>query len=374
MQGVGLGLVPLAMAVAREDLPPKRSGPTIAVLGITTAAGIGVGYPLAGLCAQYLGLYAAFWFGAGVGAAAFVAALVVLPASPSRRARVDVTGAVLLGLAIAGLLLFLAEGPVWGWTSTAALVAVAVAVLLLAGWVVFELRTRYPLFDLRLLRHRSVLAANVTGLLISIGFYPLMSLVVRFVQTPRGSGYGFGAPVIIASLMLAPSSLASFAASRLAKRAAHRTSPEWVVVAGTVVLIAALSVFVIARSAYWQVIVVMALQGFAVGCVFAVNPLQIVAGVPDHETSSAMSFYQLVRTVGYSVGSAVSATALVLSTPAGGAHPTNAGYSLAALVSITVSLLGLAAGTAFAFRRAISFVDSQDLTGARGGGPLRRRS
>jgi hypothetical protein len=47
-------------------------------------------------------------------------------------------------------------------------------------------------------RHRPVLAANASGLLVSIGFYPLLSLVVRYVQTLAHIGYGFGAPVVIA--------------------------------------------------------------------------------------------------------------------------------------------------------------------------------
>src|SRR5580704_9648141 len=91
LQGAGLGLVPLA-----------------------TAAGIGIGYPLVGLLAQGLGLYAPFWFAAGLSALALAAALVVLPDSPARPARVDVTGAVLLGAGLAGLLLVLAQGPAWG--------------------------------------------------------------------------------------------------------------------------------------------------------------------------------------------------------------------------------------------------------------------
>ncbi len=62
--------------------------------------------------------------------------------------------------------------------------------------------------------------------------------------------------------------------------------------------------------------VAMALDGFGVGCVYAVNPLQITSSVPAAETGSAMSFYQLARTVAYSIASALSATLLVLSIPA----------------------------------------------------------
>ena len=77
----------------------------------------------------------------------------------------------------------------------------------------------------------------------------------------------------------------------------------------------------------------MALNGFGVGSVYAVNPLQITGGVPAAETGSAISFYQLIRTVAYSIASALSATMLVLGTPARHALPANAAYSAAALVS-----------------------------------------
>jgi MFS family permease len=95
----------------------------------------------------------------------------------------------------------------------------------------------------------------------------------------------------------------------------------------------------------------MALSGFGVGSVYAVNPLQITGGVPASETGSAISFYQLVRTVAYAIASALSATVLVESTPAGRRFPANNGYSAAALVSIAVLVAALAVSVLFVMRR-----------------------
>ena len=81
LQGAGLGLVPLATAVASDDLPADRSRSTIVLIGVTTAAGIGIGYPLVGLLAQDLGLSAPFWFVAGLSALALAAGLLALPAA-----------------------------------------------------------------------------------------------------------------------------------------------------------------------------------------------------------------------------------------------------------------------------------------------------
>ena len=350
LQGAGLGLVPLATAVARDDLPADRSRSAIVLIGVTTAAGIGIGYPLVGLLAQLLGLYAPFWFAAGLSVLALAAALAALPPSPARPARVDAAGAVLLGAGIAGLLLVLTQGPAWGWTSAATLTGAVVSAALLAAWAGWELRARHPLIELRLLGRRAVLAANLTAFGIAIGFYPLASLAVRFAQTPPSAGYGLGAPVVVAAAMLTPFSLASFAASRFAARAARRTSAELVVAASCVLLIASMVLFLVARDSYLGLVVTMAACGLGVGSAYAVNPLQITGGVPAAETGSAISFYQLVRTVAYAIASALSATVLVVSTPAGQPFPADSGYSAAALVSIAVLVATLAVSALFVMR------------------------
>ena len=322
LQGAGLGLVPLATAVARDDLPAERSRSAIALIGVTTAAGIGIGYPLVGLLAQVLGLYAPFWCAAGLSAVALAAALAALPPSPARPARVDAAGAVLLGAGIAGLLLVLAQGPAWGgWASAATLAGAVVSVALLAAWAGWELRARRPLVELRLLGRRAVLAANLTVFGIAVGFYPLVSLTVRFAQTPPSAGYGLGAPVVVAAALLTPFSLASFAASRFAARTARRTSAELVVAASCVLLVASMVLFLVARDSYVGLVVTMTACGLGVGSVYTVNPLQITGGVPAAETGSAISFYQLVRTVAYAIGSALSAPCSSCPRPPGSGTP-----------------------------------------------------
>ncbi|MBO0809390.1 MAG: MFS transporter, partial [Actinobacteria bacterium] len=92
----------------------------------------------------------------------------------------------------------------------------------------------------------------------------------------------------------------------------------------------------------------MAVDGFGVGCVYAVNPLQLTSGVPAGQTGSAMSFYQLNRTVAYSAGSALSATLLVISIPPGHRLPAASGYATAALACTAVLAVALAVSLLFA--------------------------
>ncbi len=330
LQGCGVGLTSLAIAVARDHLTGERSRSAVSVLSITTVAGIGFGYPLAGVLTVYFGLHAAYWAGVVVSAAALVATAVVVPAGPDRpSARLDWAGALLLGAAIAALLFALSEATVWG---TGVLPLVTIALVLLGGWVRHELRCPAPLVDLRLVANRAVLAADLTVLLGGVGMYLLMSLVTRFVQTPPSAGYGFGASVIVAGLVLTPFSLLGFVAGKVMPALARRIRAVLPLSCGVVLL--ATLIFLLARGELWQIFVVMAVAGFGVGCVFAAVPSFVIGAVPAAETGSAMSFNQVLRTIGFSAGSALCGAVLAGYTPAGAVLPTGAGYRTAALLGI----------------------------------------
>ncbi len=97
LQGIGLGLLPVTMAIARRNLPLERAGRAIATLSITVAVGAGIGYPVTGLIAEFVDFHAAFWFGAVMVAGAIALASVVLPGRSVVAPRpFDTVGAVTL--------------------------------------------------------------------------------------------------------------------------------------------------------------------------------------------------------------------------------------------------------------------------------------
>ena len=59
-------------------------------------------------------------------------------------------------------------------------------------------------------------------------------------------------------------------------------------------------------------------------------PGVILAVTPNSETSSAMSFNQVVRSVGYSLGSAIGGLVLAAGTPPGELFPNDDAYTSAA--------------------------------------------
>ena len=214
LQGLGLALMPLTMASARDHLPRVRAETAIATLSVTAAVGVGLGYPITGWIAEYVDVSAAFWFGAIASAVAFLAALVyVPPPAPAarREGSLDVVGAVLVGGGVLALLLAVEKGPDWGWVSPATLGLALAAVVLLALWTRNELRVERPLVELRLVRRRAVLTANVSGLVLGVAMYLGISLVTQIVQLPTGMDES----VFVAGLTLLPLSACSLISSRL---------------------------------------------------------------------------------------------------------------------------------------------------------------
>ncbi|WP_051111527.1 MFS transporter [Sciscionella marina] len=352
LQGLGVGLTPLAIATARDNLSPERMRAGVAMLSTTAAVGVGLGYPVTGLLAKAGGLHLPYWFGAAVAALALLIAWRVVPGSASRRReRLDILGAVLLGLGLAGLLLALSEGAEWGWGSGRVIGILGAAAAVLVVWAWWELRVAQPLVALRLLGKRAVLTANVATLLASVGMYLLISPVTTFVQTPRGTGYGLGGTVVIAGLVLIPFSATSYLITRVVPWLVRRTSYEVVLPLASAMMLAGMILFSLARDNIAEIVLTMAIAGVGTGSIFAVLPGYLMRAVPAHETSSAMSFNQILRYVGYATGSALSAVLLQAQTAPGQHFPANSGYTIIGMVAGLGWVLTAAAAILLPLRR-----------------------
>lgn len=337
LQGFGLGLTPVAIATARDALTGARSRSTVAALSVTVVAGVGLGYPTAGLIAQLGGVHAAFWTGAGISLLALLAAALVLPPSPQTEPRrLDVVGAVLLGAGLGALLLALGEAETWGWRSPVLWVLTGAAVVVLVAWLVWESRTPWPLVDLRLARGRVAGSAHVAALLVGLANYLLLASIPILAQAPAAEGAGFGTSIVVAGLILLPFSLASVLAGRVARAFADRPSARLVLPAAALVQSGAFVLFLVARGELWQLFVLMAVAGFGVGAAFAAFPALIISAVPPQETGSAMSLNQVLRYVGFAVGSALTATVLAAATGPGAEAPSARGYGTIAAIGFAV--------------------------------------
>ena len=104
LQGVGLGLMPVTMAIARSQFSPQKTARAVATLSVSVAVRAGLGYPITSLIAEFYDYRAAFWFGAITVASALVLVVLVLPSqSDGRSRRFDYLGMATPGTAVVGV-------------------------------------------------------------------------------------------------------------------------------------------------------------------------------------------------------------------------------------------------------------------------------
>ena len=346
IQGLGGAVFPLAFGIIRDEFPRERVAGAIALISGLLGIGGGLGIVLAGPILQHIDYHWLFWIPLIVISVTAVCAFVVIPESPYR-AEGDIhwLGAILLSAWLTTGLLAVSEGPTWGWGSTRTVGLLVVAAVLTALWVGAEARAEHPLVDMKMMRLPGVWTTNTASLLLGFGMYSSFVLIPQYVQTPRSTGYGFGASVTQAGLFLLPATLAMMVAAQIGGRLSAVAGSKVVLVSGSFVTAASFVLLAAAHSARWEVYVAAGLMGAGIGFAFASLANLIVEAVPPGQTGVATGMNTIVRTIGGAIGAEIAATILAANLTAGG-QPDDHGYTIVFAICAAVVAAGVAASLA----------------------------
>src|SRR5438132_10162697 len=209
IQGAGGGIFPLAFSIIRDEFSKERVPGAIGLVSSLLGIGGGAGVVFAGIVTENLSYHWLFWFPLGI--IVFTAYLTrrYIPESPVKTpAQINYRAAALMTLGISGVLLAITQTNSWGWGSPKTLSLLALGSVLIAAWVLEELRSREPLVDMRMMAIRGVWTTNAVAFLIGVGMYSSFVLLPELVQEPASTGYGFCASVTRGGLVLLPSGTA----------------------------------------------------------------------------------------------------------------------------------------------------------------------
>jgi EmrB/QacA subfamily drug resistance transporter len=210
LQGFGAALVsPAALAIVTTTFPEGRL--RTRAMGIWAAIAVGggaVGMLLGGILTEYASWRWIFFVNIPVGLLAFLFATRFVPESrgPERRG-FDLLGAFSVTSGLIVLVYAIVKVQEYGWVSVRTIGLLAVALALLAGFVITELRSRHPLVRLGIFRMRSLTVANAVMLSVGGGMFAIFFFATLYVQqilhlSPVQAGLGFlplTAAIIIAS-------------------------------------------------------------------------------------------------------------------------------------------------------------------------------
>ena len=344
IQGVAGGMLPLGFGIIRDEFPAEKVAGAVGILAALTAVGGSLGIVLAGPIVDALGWRWLFWLPGILTAAAAAGAVLFVPQSLSRsRGTISWMPAVLLSAWLVLLLVPLSEASDWGGGSPMVLGLLAGAVVAAAAWVWSELRAVTPLIDMKMMRLPAVWTNNLVALLIGVGLYAMFAFLPEFVQTPSAAGYGFGASITQAGLMLLPSGVTMFTAGLFAGSLTRRFGGKVLVVAGCLVGCGAMAMFAFAHSREWEIYVATAILGIGFGLAFSAMSANVVSAVPAHQTGVATGMNANIRTIGGSVGAAVMASIVTAKLEPSGL-PAQSGYTTGFGIMAAVLVVAALAG------------------------------
>src|SRR5947207_13679251 len=197
-QGVGgAALFATALALIGAEYQGAARGSAIAIWGATIGVAVASGPLLGGILTDSLSWRWVFFVNVPVGAFAFVVALRKLRESRDPGAtRTDVAGLVSFSLALFLVVQALLRGNDAGWSSVQIVGSIVLGVLLLAAFVVIEVRQERPMLDVSLFKRPAFVGVQAGTFAIGAGMFALFPFLSIYLQdilgySPLGAGLRF---------------------------------------------------------------------------------------------------------------------------------------------------------------------------------------
>jgi EmrB/QacA subfamily drug resistance transporter len=303
LQGVGGGAIfPVGMAMIYEQVPPGRRGLAMGIwsLGIATAPALG---PLVGgLIVTTLGWRWLFFVNVPIGLLGVLVGARVLRFAGFRESRrFDTVGFGLVTVGLASVLYTVSEANTWGWTSPQTLLIGGAGVLLLATWVVHQLRVREPLIDLRMFAIPAYSAAMLlTAGMIAITMARLVFLPLQLVLVHRLTELEVG-------LLLTPAALAQAVGAPLAGALTDRIGARLPVLLGLVAMTLAAFLFanVTLATPLLVIAAIVGLQGLGNGLALTPNQVAGMNALPQNLLARGTAIRSTTRQVAASFSIAI---------------------------------------------------------------------
>lgn len=220
IQGIGGAfLFPATLTLVSTSFAEGRErNRAFAVWGTAGGSGMILGSLLGGVLTDAFGWESVFFVNVPLaGAAAVLAFWLIAPDAPRTQGRsFDLAGALTSTVGVTAVVFALVQGPESGWGSPAVLTASFAGVVLLAAFVVLELRSADPLLSLRLFRNRNLSVGSAVTFLYMGTFGTLLYFLTVYFQGVHGydaltTGLAFLVPMVAIAI-------GSQSAGRLATR------------------------------------------------------------------------------------------------------------------------------------------------------------
>jgi EmrB/QacA subfamily drug resistance transporter len=304
VQGIGAALMnPATLSIITATFPPKERGQAIGIWAGVSALALAIGPLLGGLIVDNINWHWIFYVNVPVGIVGIVVSYFFITESrdTSHEQSIDLPGLVTSGASLLALSYALIEGNKHGWTSPEILGLFVGAAVLLAAFILLEMRQRLPMLDLSLFKIGSFVGANLVAMLVSLGMFGVFFFISLYVQnvlgySPTKAGAIF-LPMTILIILVAP----------IAGKLSDRIGSRWLMGAGMTIVGISLLLYqrIGLHTGFWSLLPQLMLGGLGMALTMSPMTSAAMGSVPVDKAGVGSGVLNSFRQMGGSLGIAL---------------------------------------------------------------------
>jgi len=306
VQGAGAAIVtPLTLTLLAEAFPRERRGIAIGVWSGISGTAVAIGPLIGGAVVQGISWHWIFWINVPIGIVMMPLALRWLEESHGPYGTLDLAGLALASTGAFGVVFGLVRAQSLGWTSPTILATLILGAVLLACFVIWELRASEPMLPMSFFAKRSFAVTNVASLSMYFGMFGSIFFMSQYMQNVLGN------TPLQAGLKLLVWTGATMVVAPLAGVFSERFGSRPFMFAGLSLQAGALGWLASITSThlpYSHMIVPFIMAGAGMALVFAPSANAVLASVRTEQAGQASGANNAIRELGGVLGVAVLAS------------------------------------------------------------------
>ncbi|MGW1782974.1 MFS transporter [Streptomyces sp. NPDC002143] len=300
--GVGGALImPSTLSILITVFDEDERGKAMAAWGSVSMLGL-VGSPvLGGVLIDHFSWHSIFLINVPVVALAVVAGVLLMPESKAPWQKADPLGAVLSAVGMTALVWWIIEIPQHGAFGGRSAVSLMVAVVGLAGFVIWENVTAAPMVPLVLFKHRNFSGGSLSLALVQIGNGGLLLVLTQYLQ------FVLGYSPVKAGLAFLPLAIAALIGNGVGVKLAEKIGNRFVILAGMLVMVAcfALLTTVDADSGFTVPAIALGLLGLGAGLAMPAAVGALMSTIPADKAGVGSALNDTIQQAGTALGIAI---------------------------------------------------------------------
>ena len=311
IQGIGGGsLIPLSQAILRETFPLDQQGMAMSIFGMGVVLAPALGPTFGGWLTDTYGWPWIFYINIPICIIGIllIARFIFDPDYLRRGVKsIDGLGIALLAVSLTTMQIVLERGQDKNWfESTQIRVFTAITVLSFLALIIWELRCKEPIVNLRILKDKNLALGAVIGLIFGVSLFGTTFILPQFTQQLLGY------PAFQSGLVLAPRSITLLLFMPVSGWMFQKVGARPLLFFGIAMI--SISYYGLARlsiqAGFWNLMPTLVIMG--IGMPFMFVPLSTVSlsTTKRENMTDASALYTLSRRIGGNLGYALAATLL----------------------------------------------------------------